>query len=1206
MMMTLETAAGSQYSFQKAEGIPGLQGFPMDGGGAVGTLEEKAALREGGARAADAPHGSGYWHVLKRKGFAWLLAAQALAVFDDNTFKQILFLYAAATLASPAVRDRVISWGTALYVLPYIVLSSCAGQVADRFSKRRVIISLKIIEASLLAVAAVAMYRGSIEAMLAALFLLGCHAAFLDPAKEGILPQIFPEGDLSRANGLMQLTIYSMIVLGPVAAGVLLDVFPARPYAPVAMLTGMALIGLAFATGITRVAPIAAGEQFRWNLVGEFLRNFREIRESRALLQTVLAIAYFWFLGAVYLQNVIGYGHDLLRLSNVGISGLMAAVSIGIGLGAFVAGKLSGDQVELGLVPIGSVGLGVFGVFLYFAHHSLAAAVAGHFMLGFSGGIFIIPLQAYLQAHAGEHTKGRVIAASNVLTFTAVILGAGVFEALSGLLRLAPNQVLLVMAVISFGATAYIMTVLPDFAVRLALWLLTHTFYRIRVEGRENLPQRGPALLVCNHISFVDPFLIGASTDRFVRFLMYRKFYETRGVHWLAKLMGAIPIAEDDRPRDLLASLHGAREKLRQGDLVCIFAEGSISRTGNLLRFRPGFEHITRGTDVPIVPIHLDRVWGSIFSFERGKFFFKWPRRIPYPVTVTIGKPLRPGATPFEVRQAVMQLGAEAFAHRDDAQRPLPEIFLNQARRNWRQFAMADSSGRKLNFGRALVGAILFRSLILRRCHDEANIGVLLPPSVPTALLNIGISLAGKVPVNLNYTASREALAVALERAGIKTIFTSDKLLDRLGIEKQAGMVMLEDVAKGIAAHQKFVALIAARLLPMFILQHWLLPKGVKLDSLATIIFSSGSTGIPKGVMLSHRNILSNIEGTQQATGVGRKDCLLGVLPFFHSFGFTVGLWLPLVSGFGVAFHSNPLEARKIGELCRKYRVTILITTPTFAWTYVNKCDAADFGSLRLAIVGAEKMKGDLANAFKSKFGLQLHEGYGATELSPVVAVGTPGYFDSNNTQPGAKPGSVGRPIPGLVVRVVNPETFEELRPNEDGMLLVKGPSVMMGYLGDPEKTRQVIRDGWYVTGDIGRLDEDGFITLTDRLSRFSKIGGEMVPHLQVEEALHRALGANEPRLVVTSLPDDRKGEKLIVLYTPIEITVEELHRRLRAENLPPLWVPRRENFFQIDALPLLGSGKLDLKRVREMAVKLSANPGQCDPTDRTAESLNA
>jgi len=1132
----------------------------------------------------------GYSRVLKRPGFANLLAAQALAVFDDNTFKQTLFFYAAATLTNQAARSRVIGWGTALYVLPYIFLSSYAGQVADRFSKRHVIISLKIIEAVILTFATYAMFIGHINAMLGALLLLGIHAAFLDPAKEGILPQIFPDEDLSRANGLMQLTVYSMIVLGPVAAGFLFDYFRPANYIPVAILVGTALTGLLLAVGVTKVPPISRGEKFRLNLAGEFWHDFAEIRASRALFQTVLAIAYFWFLGAVYLQNVIGYGHDLLHLSATGISYLTASVSVGIALGAFIAGKLSGDQVELGLVPIGSVGLGIFGVYLYFAHHSFAHAIAGHFLIGFSGGIFIIPLQSFLQARAGEHSKGRVIATSNVLTFTGVVLGAGLFNLLSGPANLQPNEILLVMAVISFAATAYIMTVLPDFTIRLCLWLLAHTFYRVRVLGGENLPKRGPALLVCNHISYVDPFLIGACTQRFVRFLMYRHFYETSGVHWLAKLMGAIPIAENDPPRKVVESLREAQAGLRQGDLVCIFAEGAISRTGNLLGFRHGFERITRGLDVPIIPIHLDRVWGSIFSYERGKFFFKWPRRIPYPVTITLGKALAGDSTAFQVRQAVMTLSADAFARRDATQRPLPELFLDSARRNWHRFAMADSSGRRLNFGRTLVGAMLFRRMILERCRDEKMVGVLLPPSVPTALLNIGISLAGRVPVNLNYTASAEAIATAIERCEMKTIFTSEKLLERLSIPRHPGMVMIEDAAKDFSSSAKIAYALAARLLPRFALHAWLLPRDASLDSLATVIFSSGSTGIPKGVMLSHRNIVSNVEGIQQAIAVDRNDCLLGILPFFHSFGFTVGLWLPMLSGFGAVYHANPLEARKVGELCQKYGVTLLVSTPTFAWRYVQVCARRDFAALRFAVVGAEKMKPELAQAFKEKFGKDLFEGYGCTELSPVVAAGAPGYSGPDETQLGHKAGTVGQPIPGVAVRVVNPESFAELGPDHEGMLLVKGPSVMMGYLNEPEKTRQVIlQDGWYVTGDIARVDEDGFITITDRLSRFSKIAGEMVPHLQVEDALHKALGAVEPKLVVTSIPDEQKGEKLVVLHTALGTPIDDLLKRLRDSGLPRLWLPRKENFFPIDALPFLGSGKLDLHYVKEIAKKLAA-----------------
>jgi acyl-[acyl-carrier-protein]-phospholipid O-acyltransferase/long-chain-fatty-acid--[acyl-carrier-protein] ligase len=1131
----------------------------------------------------------GYSEVLKNRGFVFLLAAQALAVFDDNTYKQLLMLFVTASISSLATRNLYIPLGTALYVLPYIVFSSYAGQVADRFSKRSVIIFMKMVEATLLLLATFAMFAGQIKAMVAVLFLLGIHACFLDPAKEGILPQMFPDEELPRANGLMQLTVYTMIVAGPVAAGLLLDAYPSQPYIPVAMLVGTAMLGLVVATGISRFPAVAAGEKFRWNAFREFRHDFAEIRASRALFRTVLAIAYFWLLGAVYLQNVIGYGRDLLHLSNTGISYLTASVSIGIGLGAFVAGKLSADRVELGLVPIGSVGLGVCGVFLFLAHHSVAQVFIGHFLLGFSGGIFIIPLQSYLQANAGEHSKGRVIATSNVLTFTGVFLGAGIFWFLSGPCRMHPNQVLLVMAVTSFGVTWHILTVLPDFTIRLCFFLLTHTFYRIEVRGADNLPRRGPALLVCNHISFADPFLIGACTPRFIRFLMYRHFYQTRGIHWLAKLMGAIPISEADKPREMVQSLHTAQDRLREGDLVCIFAEGSITRTGNLLRFRRGFERITRGLTVPIIPVHLDRVWGSIFSFERGRFFFKWPRRIPYRVTVSFGAPLPGDADTFQVRQAVMALSAEAFARRGEAQRPLPELFLDNARRNWRRFAMADSTGRQVNFGQALIGALLFRRYVVKQCPDAKMIGVLVPPCVPAALLNFGISLAGRVPVNLNYTSSKQAMEVAVERGGFKTIFTTEKLLSRMGIEKQPGMVMIEDVGKSFTRRDKLVWAAIARLVPTPLLRRWLIPRDVNLDSLATVIFSSGSTGTPKGVMLSHRNIVSNLEGVQQTINVSRSDCLLGILPFFHSFGFTIGLWLPAVSGFGVAYHSNPLETRKIGDLCRKFHVTIMISTPTFVWEYVRRCEAEDFASLRVAIVGAEKMKPELADAFREKFHIDLLQGYGCTELSPVVSVETSGYAGSNQKQVGAKRGTVGHPIPGVAVRIVDPETFATLGSGQPGMLLVKGPSVMVGYLGEPEKTHQAMwEDGWYITGDVAQLDEDGFIQITDRLSRFSKIGGEMVSHVQVEEALHRALGCFEPRMVVTAISDEQKGERFVVLHTELGLSVDDLLKRARDSGLPKLWVPRKENFFAVPALPFLGSGKLDLKQVKETAKRLA------------------
>jgi len=814
----------------------------------------------------------GYAQLLSRQpGLAFLLAAQALSVFNDNAYKTILIFYALDHVSSPAELAWAIPTAYALLVLPYILFSSYAGQIADRFSKRNVIVTMKGLEILLMTLATLAIFSGHMGAMMAVLFIEGVHSTFLSPAKEGILPQMLPDSDLSRANGLMQLTVYSMIVAGPVAAGFLVPAFRATPYVPAAILIVVALGSFALSFGISRVPPCGDQASFHWNAAAEFRRNFAEIRASRPLLLTVLGIAYYWMVGAIYLMNVSYYGPQLLHLDERGVAYLTACLSIGIGLGAVIAGKLSGDQVELGLPPIGSIGLGVFAIYLFFAKHSFPQALVGHSLLGISSGFFIVPLEAFLQQRAGDQSKGRVIAASNVLTFTAVVLGSGILWLLSGPLRLRPDQVPLVIGLASFAGTAYILTILPDFTVRLALWLLTHTFYRIDARSIENLPKRGGALLVCNHISFVDPFLIGACTQRFIRYLMYRQFYETHGIHWLAKLMGAIPVSETDPPRQIIESLRTAQQRLKEGDLVCIFAEGAITRTGNLLPFRRGFQRIMKGVDAPIIPIHLDRVWGSIFSYSKGRFFFKWPRQIPYPVTVTIGEPLPATADAFQVRQAIMALSAEAFARRDASQRPLPHLFIDTAKRNWGRLAMADTLGRKLSFGRTLVGAIIFRGLVEKHCGDQKMIGVLLPPTVPTALLNLGISMSGRVPVNLNYTVSAESLTIALERAAIRTIFTSEKLLERFNIEKRPGMVMIDDLANEVSGLAKALALVAARVAPKFLLRRWLLPRQLKLDSLATIIFSSGSTGIPKGVMLSHRNVVSNVEGMQQGPQRGRQ-----------------------------------------------------------------------------------------------------------------------------------------------------------------------------------------------------------------------------------------------------------------------------------------------------------------------------------------------
>jgi len=402
-------------------------------------------------------------------------------------------------------------------------------------------------------------------------------------------------------------------------------------------------------------------------------------------------------------------------------------------------------------------------------------------------------------------------------------------------------------------------------------------------------------------------------------------------------------------------------------------------------------------------------------------------------------------------------------------------------------------------------------------------------------------------------------------------------------------VVLIEDLAANPGAGEKLAAWLMAWLLPAAWLERALGRTGkAKLDDLATVIFSSGSTGDPKGVMLSHFNILSNIGQMEQVFSLDRQDRFLGALPFFHSFGFTGTLWLPAVLGVGAVYHPNPLDAKAIGKLVCDWKVTFLLATPTFLQFYLRGCSPEQFGSLRVVAVAAEKLPERLAQAFEAQFGVRPLEAYGCTECAPAVAVNTHDFRAAGFHQVGVKRGKIGHPLPGMCARIVDAETGQPVPLGQAGLMLVRGPNVMQGYLGRPDKTAEVFRDGWYVTGDVATLDEEGFLEITDRLSRFSKIGGEMVPHLRVEEKLHELATAVEQLFVVTSVPDEKKGERLVVLHKLAEAKWAEFQGKLPQLDLPNLWKPRADQFYHVDALPLLGTGKLDLRKVRELATQLS------------------
>jgi acyl-[acyl-carrier-protein]-phospholipid O-acyltransferase/long-chain-fatty-acid--[acyl-carrier-protein] ligase len=653
----------------------------------------------------------------------------------------------------------------------------------------------------------------------------------------------------------------------------------------------------------------------------------------------------------------------------------------------------------------------------------------------------------------------------------------------------------------------------------------------------------------------------------------------------------------------MIRSLHTASESLRQDEIVCIFAEGQITRTGQLLPFRRGLERIMKDVNVPIIPVTLDGVWGSIFSFERGRFLWKRPRHIPYPVTVTFGKPMPSTSSALEVRSEVQELQAVAFERRRHGMKTLDRAFVRSARLHPFRFMMADGKYPKVSFGSALVKTMFIARRLKSQIGREPMVGMLLPPSVGGALTNYALMLLGRVPVNLNYTSSSEILASCAGQCNLEVVITSKAFVERFpNLAIPGRTLFLEDTLGSPRISEKLAALALAWLTPSALLRRALDgartvsrpeigadEKGTStVDSLATIIFSSGSTGDPKGVMLTHFNIMSNIQQVSQVFMLGRRDKILGILPFFHSFGFMAALWLPAVNGVGVVYHPNPLDAQLIGELVKRYKVTFMVATPTFLQAYIRRCPPESFGSLQYVLVGAEKLPERLAQAFEDTFGIRALEGYGCTECSPVVTVNGRDFRAPGFLQVGAKRGKIGHPLPGVTVKVVDIDTGRAAPLGTTGMLLVKGPNVMKGYLGKPEKTAEVLNNGWYTTGDVAMVDEDGFVTITDRLSRFSKIGGEMVPHIRIEEKLHDLAGSAEQAFVVTSLPDEKKGERIAVITTLSDEALKPVLEKLSRCDLPALWKPKANLFFHTDKLPILGTGKTDLRGVRELATSLA------------------
>ncbi|MBV1788597.1 MFS transporter [Marinobacterium sp. D7] len=1105
----------------------------------------------------------------------------------------------------------------ALILLPFIMLFTPAGFLSDRYSKPKVMRVSAAVAVVLTFVITLCYYQGWFIPAFAMTFLLAMQSALYSPAKYGYIRELVGSDNLSGANGWVQaatiiailgaIVLFSLLFELRLEQTTLIEHTPEqilRQVAPLGwLLVVLALIEWLMALRLgTGVAQPELKLDRREYLSGRLLkRNLSRIYRHRPILWSVLGLALFWSISQVMVAVYPAYVKAHLgELNTFLIQGAMALAGVGILCGSIFAASVSRHHINTGLVPAGAL-IVTLGLALLPVSQSLGHAAILFFAIGLGGAMTIVPLNALIQFHAPEGESGSILAGNNFLQNVAM------FSCLLGTVASAfaevPARILLVVLALSAAAGAVLAFVrLPEALLRLLVRMLMRNRYRLEVLGFEHMPADGKGvLLLGNHISWLDWAIVQLACPRHVHFVMERSIYERRYLKWLLDLYRVIPISPASS-RDAMARVAAL---LQKGEVVCLFPEGAISYSGQLAPFKQGFERIAREVDadqVEILPFYLRGLWGSRFSRSNARL--KDARRAGWKrdVIVAFGEPMAVTASAVDVRQAVSILSIKAWEAYTDTLPTLPRAFVRTAREAPSEWALADLNGPALSHLRVLTGCALLRRR-LKRCQGQ-RVAVLLPSAPGGVIGTLALMMSGRTLVPLNYTAPVAVLERCCERAGVETVVTSRQFIERLeqrGIDMKPllaklSVIELESLKQSIGQLESVLTLLQVRLMPVALLERWLGGRR-RLDDTAAILFSSGSEGEPKGVMLSHRNIMANLKQIADVFNIRDDDCVLGTLPLFHAFGLTATTMMPLIEGVPLVCHPDPTDAVNVGKAVARWRATLLCGTSTFLRLYTrqSRLIPAMFESLRLVVAGAEKLSPQVREQFESRFHKTVLEGYGCTETTPVASVNLPDYLDTSywTLQVGNKPGTVGMALPGSWFSIVDPESLEPLPVGESGMVLIGGTQIMRGYLDDPERTRRVIieRDGvrWYVSGDKGYLDTDGFLTLVDRYSRFIKVGGEMISLGAVEEHARQILAA-EVELMATSVPDRRKGEQVVLLVGSEEAgesdaLAAELRQRLIDGGMPGLMLPAR--VFVLPYLPCLGSGKPDLKGAKQTALDL-------------------
>jgi len=1119
--------------------------------------------------------------LMTSRRFAPLFWTQFLSAFNDNFLKNALVFLILFQVASSQT-GALVALAGAVFIAPYLFLSALGGELADRHDKARLARITKGVEVGGAVLAAAGMALGSLPLLFSALFLFGAMSALFSPAKYGLLPDHLEPADLPRANAWVEAGTFLAILAGTTAAGLLfaLDA-PALVFAPVMIALALACYG--FSRRIPSAPAAAPDLKIDWNIATSTWRVLADLAGDRRLFRVALMNAWFWLIGAMVLSVLPVLVKTHLGGSEIAVTYFLTVFAVSIGIGSALAAWLSAGRVVLLPAPLATGLMALFCLDAAFTVAALAdtapASTFAAFLaregvmrlsadmagLAIAGGLLAVPTFTALQTWAAPESRARRLAATNALG-AALMTAGGLGLAAAQKLGVSTPVVLTAIACLNALAAAMMMKFLPTNPLRDLVSMVYRAFFRMEVKGLENLEKAGEApILALNHVSYLDAGLALTLTDKAPTFAVDYGIAQRWWVKPFLRLANALPInpAKPMATRSLI-------KVIRSGEPMVIFPEGRLTVTGSLMKIYDGAAMVADKTGAMIVPIRIDGLERTPFSYLNPAQIRK---RLFPKVKVTIMEPKRLSLSDtLKGRQRRAAAGAGLYKIMSNlmfrtslaSDRTIVEQVIDTARdRGFSETALEDPVAGKLTYGRMLTGAAVLGRKIMQQTDGEDTIGLMLPNANGATVTVLAAMSAGKVPAMLNFTAGQENILSACRAAQVKTVFSSRAFVKQArlevlveGLAKHVRFVWLDELRTGITLMDKARGLLS-RTRP-------LVPQSA--DDTAVILFTSGSEGKPKGVVLTHRNILANATQAAARVDFTPSDKVFNVLPMFHSFGLTAGTILPLISGVPVYLYPSPLHYRIVPELIYASNATILFGTDTFLNGYARMAHAYDFRSLRYCFAGAEPVKTATRATYMERFGLRVLEGYGVTEAAPVIALNTPMFN---------KPGTVGQLMPGIETRLEPVPGVET-----GGRLHVAGPNVMVGYLKeDNPGVVEPLVDGWHDTGDIVEIDTDGFVTIKGRAKRFAKIGGEMVS-LAAVEALAGQVWP-EHLSAVAAVKDERKGERLILVTENPDADRAAFIRSAKERGAQDLMIPAEIRV--VSSVPVLGSGKLDFAGVARL-----------------------